>query len=59
MCKESSPAPRSLLKSLPLTLSRPEDAYGVQVGQDSAAGKDFNKDLGAGLDSLHIILYLY
>ncbi len=25
---------------------------GVQTGRDSAAGKDFNKDLGAGLDSL-------
>ncbi len=44
-------APRSLLKSLPLATSQPEDASGVQTGRDSAAGKDFNKDLGAGLDS--------
>ncbi len=29
-----------------------EDAFGVEAGRDSATGKDFNKDLGAGLDSL-------
>ncbi len=33
--------------------SRPEDALGIQAGRDSTAGKDFNKDLGAGLDSLN------
>ncbi len=33
--------------------ARPEDASGVQTGRDSAAGKDFNKDLRAGLDSLN------
>ena len=39
-----------------LATSRPEDASGVQTGRDSAAGKDFNKDLGAGLDSLSMKL---
>ncbi len=36
--------------------SRPVDASGVQTGRDSAAGKDFNTDLGAGLDSLNNLL---
>ncbi len=53
--KESSPAPMSLLKSLPAALSRPEDNFGIQAGRDSAVGKDFSKDLGAGLDSLNKI----
>ncbi len=37
------------------TTSQPEDHVPacVQAGWDSAAGKDFNKDLGAGLDSLN------
>ena len=34
--------------------SKPVDASGVQTGRDSAAGKDFNTDLGDGLDSLSI-----
>ena len=46
-------APQSLLKSLPLAPSRPEDTSGVQAGWNSVARKDFNKDLGAGLDSLN------
>ncbi len=33
--------------------SQPVDASGVQMGRDSAAGKDFNTDLGAGVDSLN------
>ncbi len=40
------------MKCLPLAPSRPEDASVIQSGWDSAVGKDFNKDLGAGLDSL-------
>ncbi len=50
--------PQSLLKSLPLAPARPEDTFGIQVGRDSTAGKDFNKDLGTGLDPLTIHVYL-
>ncbi len=35
-------------------MSRPEDpASSVQAGQDSAVGKDFNKDIEARLDPLN------
>ncbi len=33
----------------------PEDGIGIQAGRDSAAVKDFNTALQAGLDSLIII----
>ncbi len=32
-------------------------SFGVQSGWDSAAGKDFNRDLGAELDSLNKYYY--
>ncbi len=41
------------LNSTGRATSRPVDASCVQTGRDSAAGKDFNTDLGAGLDSLN------
>ena len=45
--KESSPAPRSLLKSLPVAESRPVWTPEASSGRDIAKGKDFNKDRGA------------
>ncbi len=45
--KESSPAPRSLLKSLPAAPSRPAWTPEASSGRDRAKGKDFNKDQGA------------
>lgn len=44
-------APQAMLKFLPLAPSWPEDAFGFQVDWDSAAGKEFNTALWAGLDS--------
>ncbi len=51
--KESSPGPRSVLKSLPAAESRPVWTPEASTGRDVAKGKDFNTDLGAGLDSLN------
>ena len=54
--KESSPALRAVLKSLPMAESRPAWMQKVSSGRAVAKGKDFNTARGQGL--IAIMTYL-